>query len=321
MSAAVIRAASRLFRVQYVSDLHLEFYDKLAFPLLLKPAAKYLALAGDICQPHHRLFEPFMRYVAGAYDQVFYIAGNHEYYQDDKAKWKYVMPQNMFEIQASIHRALKPFPNIHFLHHDAPSYYLVKENVAIVGSTLWSHIPPHKKTEALLGMNDFRHIALPNGFPEGVRSLEPDDVNLFHEREKRALDHQIDYWSDMGADIVVITHHMPSHVFMSYMYKDYPLNCCFASNSEKMMRRNVRAWVYGHTHSTCSSVVNNVLCVANARGYPNQKILGYNPQMWLEISMTTEEKDTKEEELVGAAHGISAIRNHHYSSIMDVAAA
>lgn len=312
--ATRIHAASRLFRIQYVSDLHLEFYDKLAFPLLLKPAAKYLALAGDICQPDHKLFDPFMRYVSGAYDHVFYVAGNHEYYQKDKSKWKYKIPQNMFEIQAAIHRALKPFPNIHFLHHDEPSYYLVKENVAIVGSTLWTHIPHDMKTEALLGMNDFRYIALPNGFPEGVRSLEPDDVNLFYEREKRALDNQIDYWSDMDADIILMTHHMPSYEFISPRYKDHRLNCCFASNNEKLMRRNVRAWIYGHTHNASSSVMNDVLCVANARGYPNEHVSGYSREMWLEIPVTATGEKTKDEELVGAAHGISAVRNHQHST-------
>jgi hypothetical protein len=227
----------------------------------------------------------------------------------------------MFEIQAAIHRALKPFPNIHFLHHDQPAHYLAKENVAIIGSTLWTHIPSHKKMEAMLAMNDYRCIALPNGYPEGVRALEPDDVNLFYEKERRVLEHQIDYWSDMGADIVMVTHHMPSYEFISPLYKDHPLNCCFAAHNEKMMRRNLRAWIYGHTHNASSAAMNDVLCVANARGYPNEKVLGYSPEMWLELPLSEETKREDQaasnEELVGAAYGINATAKHRRASSVD----
>ena len=41
-------ALKRLFRIQYVSDLHLEFLTELTPQSIVKPAAPYLALAGEL---------------------------------------------------------------------------------------------------------------------------------------------------------------------------------------------------------------------------------------------------------------------------------
>ena len=59
------------FQIQYVSDLHLEMYQEVPFPLLLKPNARYLALAGDIGQPLCQSWRPFFDYVNTNWERTF----------------------------------------------------------------------------------------------------------------------------------------------------------------------------------------------------------------------------------------------------------
>lgn len=47
------------FHIQYASDLHLEFGNRTAFQSIIKPVAKYLALAGDVGRPDQQSCRDF----------------------------------------------------------------------------------------------------------------------------------------------------------------------------------------------------------------------------------------------------------------------
>jgi predicted phosphodiesterase len=301
-----IAAAKRLFRIQYVSDIHLEHYEKLAFPLIVTPAARYLALAGDIGHPSKALFRSFIDYTARNWDRVFFVAGNHEYYAQRAApQWRYVNPSHMFETQEEIKSILRTYKNVHYLHHDAPSVFLPEENVAIVGSTLWSHIPPDRMLSAAAGMNDYHLIPyLEDG---AIRPLAPQDTNAIHAKERAMLEAQIDYWGSQRVQVCVITHHLPSFTVISPRFADNPLNCCFASNCEDLMKPHVRAWIYGHTHNASSASFKHTLCVANAAGYMNEGVPGFSRTAWIEfpIKLPSEESALCDE-LASASVGIQS---------------
>jgi hypothetical protein len=67
------------FRIQYISNLCL--YDKVAFPLFVKPKANYLALAGNIGQPGSRIHTSFLDYCSNHWERIFYVPGPLEHTQ------------------------------------------------------------------------------------------------------------------------------------------------------------------------------------------------------------------------------------------------
>jgi len=79
-------------KVQYASDLHLEFYDNSVFLARgpFKVAGDVLVLAGDTLPlwdfnsySQHRFFD----WCAANYRETLLVPGNHEYYKDDIAKY------------------------------------------------------------------------------------------------------------------------------------------------------------------------------------------------------------------------------------------
>ena len=301
---AMASALKRLFRIQYVSDLHLEFYDKLAFPSILTPAARYLALAGDICQPSHPLFMPFLEYTSRNWERVFYVAGNHEYYaHTSPASWRAVKPSPLFETQELLQTACDRFSNVHFLHHDRPTFYLPSENVAVVGTTLWTQIPVETQRHAKQGMNDYKYIPIRQEDGDLV-PLNPETTNIFYAKERATLEAQITYWGAKRAQVCVITHHMPSFGFISPRFEGHPLNVCFASSCEDLMKPHVRAWIYGHTHNCGTAIVGNTVNVVNARGYPGESVPGFRRDAWLEFPIHDGSGAVEYDELVAAATGV-----------------
>ena len=60
------------FSLQYASNLHVTRHDKPVFPLFVKPAARHLALVGDIGDPEHPHFSNFFTYASQHWYTVVY---------------------------------------------------------------------------------------------------------------------------------------------------------------------------------------------------------------------------------------------------------
>ena len=73
-------------KIQYASDLHLEFAENKAFikhnPL--PPVGEILILGGDIVPfTIMNKFDDFFTYLADCFAHTFWVPGNHEYYHFD----------------------------------------------------------------------------------------------------------------------------------------------------------------------------------------------------------------------------------------------
>jgi predicted phosphodiesterase len=222
-------------RIQYVSDLHLEFRSKLP---KLKPCGDVLVVAGDIGDPGSGIYRLFIRTVCAQFAKVFIIAGNHEHYFSD-------------DVDSDIRKAFGDYENLTYLSNSFEDY----QGVRFVGSTLWSHII------------DLDPCALTNDF-KCITGLNVRKYNAQHEA-CRAYIKQITQTSDVPC--VVITHHMPSWTLLADEFMGEPLNQCYASNCEDLFS-NVLVWIYGHTHRRGSKVVNGVPCVCNPVGYPGEAV-------------------------------------------------
>lgn len=272
------RMTSRL-RIQYASDLHLEFSEKHSFQEILKPVAPFLALAGDIGRPDKRSYLDFLRYVSGAWTDVFIVAGNHEFYNTWVSKhWKHMPIGSVDTVSERLNLCQslsEQFPNVHFLDRNRVD----REGVAFLGATLWTDLRGHE-VEAEGGMNDFQMIAT-----EGCKALRANDVTEWHLRDREWLDNELAACEEEGRPAVVITHHLPTFDLIASRYQGSPLNPCFASDCEELIRPPVRAWIAGHTHTGAHRTwPGPVLGCVNPRGYPGETGTGYSAEIFVDIS-------------------------------------
>jgi predicted phosphodiesterase len=283
----------KLFRIQYASDLHLELFKGVGtsdFTKILKPAAPYLALAGDIGHP--KQWKSLLEWASPQWKQIFIVTGNHEYYNSESTKKDTMQDRDIeFAWLAGTHM------NVNFLHPTSPSIFLKNENVAVIGSTLWTEVD--LSNDAWKRVNDYHNI-----FVQPNKVLTPQDSNWMHAENRWTLELEIEKWRNRGANVCVITHHLPSYRLINPIYQGSQYNSCFAAKCDDLIRYPVRTWIYGHTHnaSTISLGKRNerqVICCVNARGYERSEgkpeVAGYIPNAFIEFEC--EDPETIEEKV------------------------
>lgn len=250
LSAALreMTTSAAKLRVQYISDVHLEFGKTVGF----EPChgADVLCLAGDIGYPFSSRYEDFLKDCAANFKKVFLITGNHEYYQVGKQRKK-----SMEEIQQRIEEIIqKPGLNgvVSFLDNSYEDYC----GVRFAGSTLWSRLAADSDTT---GFNDFNQIGELN-------------VPLYNELHSCARDFlgSPDI-AESPLPVCVMTHHLPLLELIDPKYRESNHNQFFASDCSDLILPSVRAWIYGHTHTPNSTFRNGVRFVCNPVGYPGER--------------------------------------------------
>jgi predicted phosphodiesterase len=258
-------------KFQFVSDIHLEIDPVSRLTEFIKPCAPYLVLAGDICAYSMKdRLRPFLEFCAANWKRVFYVAGNHEYYNKSSHELRFISKQDplrgqptpMVDVEMWLRHECGRFANVCFLQKDV--VYIQEESTYVLGCTLWSGIAPDKYELAKSGMVDYRRVYASAGVlvtPAEVTSLWIDHANwLLAELGK----------VDVRDKVLVITHHLPSFTMIDPKYEGNPLNTCFASETLEKLPRQPAAWVCGHSHIRTCRVIGRTLCVLNARGYPGE---------------------------------------------------
>lgn len=133
-------------RIQFASDLHLEFADNWRF-LKQHPLEKtgdVLVLAGDIgyLGDDNYSTHPFWDIVAEQYEQVLVVPGNHEFYKFyDLATLK---DGELLQIR----------PNVRVYYNAV----VTLGDVDFILSTMWAHIPLQDAFATESGVTDFHRI-------------------------------------------------------------------------------------------------------------------------------------------------------------------
>jgi predicted phosphohydrolase len=237
-------------KIQYCSDLHLEFRENLNYvnKHLLQIEGEILLLAGDILPfvMNHRDFT-FFDFIADNFEAVYWVPGNHEYYGSDIGK----ISNPLFE---------KIRSNVFLINNQT----IVYKDVNIICSTLWSHIRPENEWAIKKNLTDFFTITN-NGEP-----LLPVNFNEFHQTCLSFIKGEVSRYE--GSKSIVLTHHVPTFSHYPAKYKNSPLNEAFAVElHDYIVDANVKFWLYGHHHRNISSfVIGNTTLLTNQLGYVRQ---------------------------------------------------
>ena len=236
-----------MVKIQIISDLHLEFMDKLPDFLHNFRMTDYLFLAGDIGYPNYPnfkegLFYQFISWCCDNYIKVFYVMGNHESYNCD-----------MIHIRESLSNISKEKLNFIFLEKGIVSNI---ESYKVIGCTLWSH--PDK--EAFIYMNDRNFIKIND------KKIKREDIINLHQQDKKWINNNVD------KNTIVLTHHLPSFnlIHNDLQNNDFQKrNTGYASDSDNLLKKS-KVWIFGHTHRYSDIILYETRCICNPHGYFNQ---------------------------------------------------
>jgi predicted MPP superfamily phosphohydrolase len=267
-------------KIQYISDIHLETMDTNTanFKNFLIPNAPYLALCGDIGYPHSQIFEEFIKYCSERWIHVFYVTGNHDYYNKIHTQWKYKAPYSMKQIEEKIIDLFESYPNCHYLQKE--QFDIPNTNYSIVGCSLWVYIPTYKYTDCLSYLNDVNYISY-----DGIRRLTPEHINMLNEDHCEWLLKKLNYLESLNRKAIVLTHHMPSQLLINENYINDPRNYLFYTElSGHLESKALKGWICGHSHSNKRILYKNgVELMLNCKGYSKEKIKNFNPSCIYEI--------------------------------------
>lgn len=212
-------------KIQYCSDLHLEFPLNrrwlAAHPL--SPLAETLVIAGDCFHLGDDYADyDFIRWAADAFEAVYIVPGNHEYHGGYDAST--AVGATLEAIQSNVFVANNTAVEI--------------QGVRLIFSTMWSLIYDNAE-EITRRVTDFRRIRY-----QGER-FTVSHFNTLHEHAFRFLKEEV---AKAGKKLVV-THHLPSDQCNIEAYRGSPINPAFCVDyTDFISASDIDAWIYGHSH-------------------------------------------------------------------------
>ncbi len=234
-------------KIQYCSDLHLEFLmnnDYLQHNPI-EPVGEILLLGGDICllaKMHEHKY--FFDYLSNNWKKVYWIPGNHEFYHGDISKFEQPHYENIRS-------------NVFLVNNQVIKH----EGVNIICSTLWSFI--HQLNEWPIQRNVSDFMVIRNN---GKRFMA-NDFNQLHLTDLSFIKNAVA--NNKHGKNIVLTHHVPTLVNYPPQYKGSPINDAFAVELyDYIFDSNIDYWIYGHHHANIPSFkIGNTTMITNQLGY------------------------------------------------------
>ncbi len=236
-------------KIQYASDLHLEFADNWRILKQEEPMnvrGDILVLAGDIGYLGDDNYQthPFWDWASKNYQQVIVALGNHEFYK--------------FYNLSSMHDGLigEIRPNIHYYYNTVVHI----QDIDIIVSTLWANIALEDAYITEHSVTDFRRIL----YGEDILTFA--DFNREH---KRCLEFiKLSVADSTAKHKIVVTHHVPSFQLMSPEFLGSQINGAFTVElADYIATSGIDYWIYGHSHRNIDKTIGTTRCVCNQFGY------------------------------------------------------
>lgn len=225
--------------IKYISDLHLERKFNL-IKFKKEQLGGTLLLAGDIGSPLQKKYWDFFDYCSFNFDNTYFIAGNHEYWNRKKI--------SINQMNELIEEKTLNYNNVKFLNNK--SVYI--DNYKLIGSTLWS--------ESNLDYSfDYKYIYLDN------EKLDKQNFRKLFYKNFEYINKEL----EENIPTIMLTHYLPSYRFTFRNKKFNKIKSIFASNLDYLIDDPIKIWIFGHTHNQFQKKFNNVICGVNAVGYKN----------------------------------------------------
>ena len=259
-------------KIQFVSDLHLEFDANRTFLsnhplevtgdiLLVAGDSAYLDLP-DSGNDNYSKYA-FWDWASAHYQQVIVCLGNHDFYgYYDLA----TMPDGYSK---------QIRPNVHAYYNSVVHL----QDLDIIVSTLWAKIEPYYSYLTEHGVSDFYRIKY-----KGHR-LTADDFNREHQRCLRFIQEAVA--SSKARVKIVLTHHVPTMLCTADEFKNSPINGAFSAElGDYIAGAGIDYWIYGHSHRNIETKIGETSIVSNQLGYVSHdeyKSNGFDPGKMIEV--------------------------------------
>ncbi len=229
-----------ILKIQYASDLHLEFALNKAYieKYPIEPIADILILGGDITYLTKRMLsDPLFDLWSDQFKDVYIIAGNHEFYN------KHYPIENIFN---SMEKKVRD--NIRYLNNKT----IIIDNIRFIFTTLFTSISAEQEFNIRRGLADF-HLCRYNA--NSNLSLTIKEYNESHSKCRAFLEETLK--QGFEGKTVIVSHHVP---YPKTFIKDYPqftfdLSEAFHVDLTGLVRKyKIDHWISGHTHINHDSI-------------------------------------------------------------------
>jgi predicted phosphodiesterase len=240
-------------RLLVLSDLHVEIAD-------FEPAAfdaDLVVLAGDI---HNGALAPRWARHTFPDHPILMIAGNHEFYDGERARVLDELRDAARESQ------------VQFLENEETEI----DGVRFLGCTLWTDYRafeqpgralqlPTEQAMAACGRMIADHFAIRLNDGQSVRAFSPQDAASLHAQSREWLEGALA--RSRRGTTVVVTHHLPSWRSVHPAFGHWVSNAGFVSDLDPLVGL-ADLWIHGHTHTSHRYRLGGAEVVCNPRGYP-----------------------------------------------------
>ena len=261
-----------MLKIQFVSDLHLEFLQNRQYLqdhplqvtgdiLLIAGDSAYLDLPDSDSDTYGSY--SFWDWASRHYQQVIVCLGNHDFYAHYDLS---TMPDNYC-------RQIRH--NVHAYYNSVVSI----GDIDIIISTLWSKIEPCDAFLTEHNVSDFYRIKY-NG-----HRLTAEDFNREHARCLQFIQQAV--VESKAKTKIVLTHHVPTHLCTAQEFCGSTISGAFTVElGEYIVDSGIDYWIYGHSHRNIDAQISGTRILSNQLGYISHgehQYNGFDPARHIDI--------------------------------------